>query len=150
MLSSLICKWTFISCRMIWVWVLFRSLTVQLTRGHRKMTLERNQIFLLFLAPSVSPVLGCSVLWLSPGANLVSSCRFGPYKPLPFQNKNEWRSLVAVLLWSSWTGVSRCCVAGHFQLSLLKVSEKLQVHASNGEDGEKVHTRFWNFNFYYF
>lgn len=30
--------------------------------------------------------------------------------------------------------------AGHFQLSLLKVGEKLQLRASHGEDREKVHT----------
>lgn len=29
------------------------------------------------------------------------------------------------------------CTAGHFQLSLLKVCEKLQLHASHGEDREK-------------
>lgn len=40
--------------------------------------------------------------------------------------------------------------AGHFQLSLLKVSEKLQLHASHGEDRDKVHTMLSNFYYYYF
>lgn len=77
-------------------------------------TLEKNRIFFLFLTPFFFPlVLERALLWLSSGTGLAFSCRFGPYEPLPFQNKNEWKSLVAVLC-SSWKVLHVAALLGIF------------------------------------